>query len=88
MDEGISDALAPCYTDSSIYFFVGLNINSPARARPPKRIMASGLEKATASESFIPRIFPVYSNASSASLSFFCAARNISFALILFFSKK
>ena len=29
--------------NSSIYFFVGEKIKSPAAANPPKRIMASGL---------------------------------------------
>ena len=61
--------LKMCSIASSIASSVGLRSISPARATPPKRIMASGDEKGTKLASAFPRVRAVRRNASRAMAS-------------------
>ena len=66
----------------SIERLIGFIIRSPALVRPPNRMIASGLENATKSANASPRMLPVNSKISKASLSFFIAASYTSLDVI------
>jgi hypothetical protein len=66
-----------------MYLRTGLNNNSPARASPPKNIIACGDVIATASASVCPSICPVNSKSRSAKSSPLAAARCIFRAVML-----